>query len=113
MTLVATISIRGASASSVSGNTLWPTTVWQRAQLACSVVDEYQGRGIGALLLEHVLGIARAQGVVEFEADMLSDNYKMLRLFTRSGLTMHRSTQAGVVHLTFSDAEADQFLAAA
>jgi GNAT superfamily N-acetyltransferase len=85
----------------------------QRAQLACSVVDAYQGRGIGALLIEHILRIARVRGVVEFEADVLGDNHTMLRLLTKSGLAAHRSTQSGVVHLTFSSAEADQFLAAA
>ena len=34
------------------------------ADLACSVIDDYQGRGIGALLLEHVLRFAR-HGVPE------------------------------------------------
>jgi GNAT superfamily N-acetyltransferase len=85
----------------------------QRAQLACSVIDAYQGRGIGTLLIKHVVGIARARGVVEFAADVLGDNHKMLRLLTKSGLATHRATQAGVVHVTFSEAEADRFLIAA
>ena len=84
-----------------------------RAHLVCSVIDPCQRRGIGALLLEHMLGIARARGVVEFAADVLGDNHPMLRLLTKSGLATHRSTQAGVVHVMFSDAAADRFLAAA
>jgi len=85
----------------------------QRAQLACSVIDTYQGRGIGALLIKHVVGIARARGVLEFAGDVLGDNHTMLQLLTKSGLATHRSTQAGVVHVTFSEVEADRFLAAA
>jgi GNAT superfamily N-acetyltransferase len=113
VTLVATMRVRGAERIVGLAQYVVTDDRLRRAQLACSVVDEYQGQGTGALLLEHLLGIARARGVVEFEADVLGDNHKMLRLLTKSGLTTHRSTQAGVVHLTFSGAEADRFLAAA
>ena len=83
------------------------------ADLACSVSDDYQGRGIGALLLEQVLRFAREHGVDRFEADVLSENAKMLGLFEQNGLARHRSVDSGVVHLTFSGDEADHFLAAA
>ncbi len=85
----------------------------QRAQLACSVIDAYQGRSLGTLLMEHLLGIARARGVVEYEADVLGDNHRMLGLLMKHGLAAHRSTQSGVVHVTFSEVEADRFLVAA
>jgi hypothetical protein len=48
-----------------------------------------------------------------FAADVLGDNHKMLQLLTKSGLSTHRATQAGVVPVTFSEAEADRFLTAA
>jgi len=83
------------------------------AELACSVIDDYQGRGIGAVLLEHVLRFAREHGIDRFEADVLGENAKMLGLFEHSGLARHRSVDSGVVHLTFSGEEADHFLAAA
>jgi len=113
VTLVATMAIQGAERIVGLGQYVLDDDRSGRAQLACSVVDAYQGRGIGALLIEHLLGIARACGVVDFAADVLGDNHPMLRLLAKSGLVTHRSTQAGVVHLTFSGAEADQFLAAA
>jgi GNAT superfamily N-acetyltransferase len=83
------------------------------AVLACSVTDEYQGRGIGAVLLEHLLRFAREHGIDRFEADVLGDNEKMLGLFEHSGLAKHRSVDSGVVHVTFSGEEVDHFLAAA
>jgi len=113
VTLVATVRITGAERIVGLAQYVVDDDRRQHAQLACSVVDEYQRRGIGTLLIEHVLGIARARGVVEFAADVLGDNHTMLRLLTKSGLATHRSTQAGVVHLTFSDVETDRFLAAA
>ena len=113
MTLVATVRITGAERIVGLGQYVVDDDREQRAQLACSVIDTYQGRGIGALLIKHVVGIARARGVSEFAADVLGDNHTMLQLLTKSGLATHRSTQAGVVHVTFSEVEADRFLAAA
>jgi hypothetical protein len=48
-----------------------------------------------------------------FAADVLGDNHKMLQLLTKSGLSTHRAIQAGVVPVSFSEAEAGRFLAAA
>jgi|RhiMetdeSRZDD1v2_1073273.scaffolds.fasta_scaffold616371_2 RimJ/RimL family protein N-acetyltransferase len=112
-TLVATVCSRGTERIVGLTQYVVDDDRRQRAQLACSVVDDYQGRGLGTLLMEHVLRLARARGVVEFAADVLSDNHPMLRLLTKSGLATHRSTQAGVVHITFSEAEAVRFLAVA
>ena len=113
VTLVATVYSKGAEHIVGLGQYVVDDDRRQRAQLACSVIDPCQGRGIGALLIKHVVGVARARGVVEFVADVLGDNHKMLQLLTKSGLATHRSTQAGVVHVTFSEAEADRFLLAA
>jgi len=82
----------------------------KRADLASSVIDEYQGRGVGLLLLRRVLALARANGIAEFESEVLGDNQRMLGLLTKNGLAKHRSVEAGVVHLTFSGDEADQAL---
>ena len=113
VTLVATV--RGTGAERIIGLAQYVVDAdpRRRAQMAGSVVDASQGQGLGTLLMKHLLGVARARGVVEFAADVLGDNHAMLGLLRKSGLGAHRSTQAGVVHLTFSDTEVDQFLAAA
>jgi GNAT superfamily N-acetyltransferase len=76
-----------------------------RAEVAFLVLDEYQGRGIGSLLLQHLAVIGRAQGVREFQADVLADNRRMLQVFERSGFPITRSTDLGVVRLLLKIAE--------
>lgn len=84
----------------------------ERAEVAFAVVDEYQGRGAGTLLLEHLGRIARANGVKEFEADVLGDNKRMLEVFAGSGFIVRRSFESGVVHVCFPTKETKQFRAA-
>ncbi|HZC46301.1 MAG TPA: GNAT family N-acetyltransferase [Candidatus Acidoferrum sp.] len=74
----------------------------KRAEVALAVLDEFQGRGIGTLLLQHLAIIADANGVTEFEADVLGDNRQMLKVFAHSGFEGHGSLDSGVVHLRSS-----------
>lgn len=76
-----------------------------RAEVAFTVGDTYQGRGVGTLLLEHLVLIARDHGITEFEADVLGENNRMLRVFAHSGFRVTRSLDAGVFHLSFPTAE--------
>ena len=78
------------------------------AEVAFAVADEHQGRGIGTLLLEHLAPIARANGITEFEADVLGENNKMLEVFAKSGFRARRSLEAGVVHMSFPTAETQE-----
>ena len=74
----------------------------RRAEVAFAVLDALQGRGIGTLLLEHLGLIADANGVAEFEADVLGENRQMLEVFAHSGFKAHESMDSGVVHLHLS-----------
>ncbi len=60
------------------------------AEVAFAVDDAHQGRGIGSVLLAHLIGIARAAGIEEFEADVLGENNKMLEVFAATGLVVRR-----------------------
>jgi GNAT superfamily N-acetyltransferase len=73
-----------------------------RAEVAFAILDEFQGRGIGTLLLEHLRLIADANSVAEFEADVLGENRQMLEVFAHSGFESQRSLESGVVHLRSS-----------
>ena len=83
-----------------------------RAEVAFAVADAHQGRGIGTLLLEHLAPLARAQGITEFEADVLGENNRMLQVFAKSGFVVERSMADGVVHVRFPTEETKQYLQA-
>jgi RimJ/RimL family protein N-acetyltransferase len=70
------------------------------AELAFMVVDEFQGLGLASALLRHLTALARAAGLREFVAEVLSNNTAMLRVFERSGLRMQRERASGVLHIT-------------
>jgi GNAT superfamily N-acetyltransferase len=76
-----------------------------RAEVAFAILDGFQGRGIGTLLLEHLRPIAAANGVTDFEADVLGENRQMLEVFAHSGFKSHRTLDSGIVHLRASTNE--------
>src|SRR5919206_101211 len=55
------------------------------AEAAVAVADEWQGRGVGGVLLERLAERAREVGVAEFTASLLTSNRAMLALFARLG----------------------------
>ncbi|CAL9649998.1 bifunctional acetate--CoA ligase family protein/GNAT family N-acetyltransferase [Streptomyces sp. enrichment culture] len=61
-----------------------------QADISLAVADGLHGRGVGTLLLEHLVSAARAEGVTAFTADVLSENHEMLRLFADLGLHAQR-----------------------
>jgi len=72
------------------------------AELAFAVIDEQQGRGIGAALMRHLVRLARDAGIKELIAEVLPENLPMLKVFQKSGLGMQTKHRAGVVDVTLS-----------
>lgn len=70
-----------------------------RAEVALAVVDEHQGHGIGKILLRHLAAIARNAGVMEFVADVLSQNVAMLHLFAGIGLSVSATREGSATHV--------------
>ncbi len=70
------------------------------AELAFVVIDEFQGQGIGAVLLRHLIAIARDAGLEQLEAEVLPDNMPMLKVFQNSALPVGTTRGSGVVHVT-------------
>jgi RimJ/RimL family protein N-acetyltransferase len=73
-----------------------------KAELAFVVVDQYQGQGIGAALLRHLIAIARAAGIKEFIAEVLPENAAMMKTFRNNGLRMSARREPDVVHVTLA-----------
>ncbi len=55
------------------------------AEMAVAVVDDYQHRGVGSLLLRHLNQTAREQGITHFVGTVLADNRPMLDLLESVG----------------------------
>lgn len=72
------------------------------AEVAFVVADEHQGRGVGALLLEHLAAAARERGITRFFAETLSDNRAMQGVFKSAGWESKSKWADGVVHVEFA-----------
>ena len=70
-----------------------------KAEVAFVIIDEYQGQGIGSILLRHLTAIARNAGVKEFTAEILPENRPMLKVFEKSRLDFTTTREPGVVHM--------------
>ena len=71
-----------------------------QAEVAFTVVDKYQGRGLGAALLRNLVAIARQAGLRELVAYVLPDNRAMLKVFEKSGLGCRTRREGRTVHVT-------------
>ncbi len=70
------------------------------AEVAFTVRDDQQGRGLGTVLLEHLASAALARGVSTFIADTLPENSKMLGVFREVGLVESARFDSGVIRVT-------------
>jgi RimJ/RimL family protein N-acetyltransferase len=69
------------------------------AEVAFAIVDEFQGQGLGTLLMHHLLGLARDGGLKTLVAEVLAENAAMLKVFAKSGLELQTRRDGTVVHV--------------
>ncbi len=70
----------------------------EHAEVAFTVADALQGKGIGSLLFHRLATIARAHGVAVLDAEVLKDNVPMIRVFEKSGAPMSRTAEGDLLH---------------
>jgi acyl-CoA hydrolase/GNAT superfamily N-acetyltransferase len=68
------------------------------ADVAFTVRDEYQNKGIGTELLAYLTQLAKRQGLLGFTAEVLVENEPMLHVFEKL-LTVKKSVDSGVYYL--------------
>lgn len=82
------------------------------AEISIAVADGLHHRGVGTLLVEHLVSAARTDGITTFTADALSENHEVLRLFADLGLRIARHFEGPEVRCTVSLDEDDAYLSA-
>ncbi len=70
------------------------------AEFSLTVIDEYQNRGLGAFLMEYLVGHASTNNISVLRGYVLPDNEPMIRLFKRYSAT-GRSPGDGILCYEF------------
>ncbi|MEU5952087.1 GNAT family N-acetyltransferase [Streptomyces sp. NPDC047525] len=82
------------------------------AEISLAVADGLHHRGVGTLLVEHLVSAARADGITTFTADALSENHAVLQLFADLGLRTARRFEGPEVRCAIELDEDDAYLSA-
>jgi GNAT superfamily N-acetyltransferase len=69
------------------------------AEVAVTVIDDWQGRGVGTLLLEVLSARAREEGIKSFTALMLATNEEMMDVIKTLGPLQIVDQEAGTVEI--------------
>jgi len=75
------------------------------AEVALTVEDIYQNRGLGTSMLEQLANVARENGIDTFEADVLGENDQMMSVLRDYGFHINSELQTGVYRVTFPIAQ--------
>lgn len=78
------------------------------AEVAFSIRDDYQGRGLGSVFLEHLAAAARDRGITNFVAEVLPENRRMINTFKEAGYTIAQRYEDHVLAISFAIASTDQ-----
>jgi acetate---CoA ligase (ADP-forming) len=95
----------------IVGHALYATTGDACAEVAFAVAADFQGRGLGTLLLGQLAGAAAAHGIETFEAVVMSENRRMLDVLRESGFPVKTRFEGGAVEATFPTSLTPQALA--
>ncbi len=71
------------------------------AEVAVAVIDEFQRRGLGSLLLAELARVAREQGIESFQLIVLPENRQMLELLRKMGWIHQARLNGGVYEISF------------
>ena len=71
-----------------------------KAEVAFSVVDDFQHHGLGAVLMRHIAAVAHEAGITELVAEVLSDNAPMIAVFEHAGLITSTRREGSTIHVS-------------
>jgi GNAT superfamily N-acetyltransferase len=77
------------------------------AEVAVAVIDEFQRRGLGSLLLSELARVGRTQGIKTFQLIVLPENREMLGMLRKMGWIHQAKLAGGVYEISFDLPEPD------
>ena len=86
----------------IIGGGRYIVTEVEKAEIAFVVIDDYQGQGVGTLLMRHLAVLARKAKLRELVAEVLPENTAMRKVFAKFGFKAHRGSDPQVVHLVLA-----------
>jgi acetyltransferase len=72
----------------------------ETAEYAVIVTDRWQGRGVGGLLTDYCIEVARRWGVKRIVAETAKDNARMLATFRSRGFRIANENKQDVILVT-------------
>ena len=66
------------------------------SEIALTVIDELQGKGIGKVLLYRLIECARELGVRHLDATVLAQNTRVSKMLSKTGLPLHATIEDGI-----------------
>jgi acetyl coenzyme A synthetase (ADP forming)-like protein len=85
----------------VVGHAFYAVVDEHRAEVAFTIANDFQGRGLGSILLGQLAEVAAARGIQVFEAEVVAANHAMLHVFRASGFPLEVKAIAGQLQVTF------------
>ncbi len=85
----------------VVGHAFYVVIAEERAEVAFTIANDFQGRGLGTILLCQLADVAAANGIRVFEAEAVAANHAMLHVFRESGFPIEVHASAGQLHVVF------------
>ena len=100
---VALVATRGSGADEIiiggGAYTLLPQQPGEpaSAEVSFTIEEDYHGQGLSTLFMALLIEIGRQRGIGRFEAEVMTGNEGMLKVFRRSGLPLRQRSEDGVV----------------
>ena len=85
----------------VVGHAFYVAISDKRAEVAFTIANDFQGRGLGSILLGQLAQVASANGMEIFEAEVVAANHRMLHVFRASGFPIEVSANVGQLSVVF------------
>jgi acetyl coenzyme A synthetase (ADP forming)-like protein len=91
--------LRGGDEGTMIGGAQYSRIDDGRAEIGMSVADEWQGMGIGSILLGQLAQAAAERGVTIFVAEVLPENHGMIGVFRESGFPLSIRAFPGAIEV--------------